>query len=188
MAAAELSNRVLGAEPAPARAFALAYAGVWTATLSGWVALELLGSGAQRQTRELIGARLQASVNPAPHLGHVLALSAHNLPIAAWPLLLGVIGAHRQRIARLGADVLVAVAMFVNTAPVGAALAAYGARLIAFVPQLPLEWAALALGAAAWLCQRERALKPRQALAMLGAIAALVAIAAALETIAVPRQ
>jgi hypothetical protein len=188
MAAPELSRWPPSAAPALPRAFALAYGAVWGATLSGWVALELLGAGAQQQTRELIGARLQASANPPPQLGHVLALAAHNLPIAGWPLLLGVIGAQRQRIARLGADVLVAVALIVNTAPVGAALAVYGSRLIAFIPQLPLEWAALALGAGAWLCQRERALTPRQTLGVLGAIAALVAIAAVLETVAVPHR
>jgi hypothetical protein len=188
MVAAELTHRAPSASRRPARAFAYAYAGVWAATLSGWLALELLGAGAQARARGLIGARLDASVNPPPRIGHVLGLAAHNLPIAAWPLLLAPIGAHRHRTARLGADALLAVVLILNAAPVGAALAAYGARLIAFVPQLPMEWAALALGAAAWLCQRKRALRPRQVLAVLGGIAALVAIAAALETVAVPHR
>lgn len=188
MVAAELTRRAPSALTRPARAFAYAYAAVWAATLSGWLALELLGAGAQARARGLIGARLDASVNPPPRMGHVLALAAHNLPIAAWPLLLGLTGAHRHRTARLGADALLAVVLIVNAAPVGATLAAYGARLIAFIPQLPVEWAALAFGAAAWLCQRDRALRPRQVLAVLGAIVALVAVAAVFETVAVPHR
>jgi hypothetical protein len=171
-----------------ARAFALTYGGVWVATLSGWLALELLGTGARASARELIGARLDAGVNAPPRIGHVLALTAHNLPIAAWPLLLGVVGAHRHPIARHVADALLAVVLVVNTALVGAALSVYDARLISFVPQLPVEWAALALGAAAWICQRKEALTPGAALSVLGAIAVLVAGAAVLETVAVPHR
>jgi hypothetical protein len=188
MATAELSPRAPSAAAALPRAFARAYAAVWAATLAGWLTVELLGGGARSDARELIGARLDASVNPPPRLGYVLALAAHNLPIAGWPLLLPVLGAHRHRIARLCVDALLAVALIVNAAPVGAALAVYGTRLLAFIPQLPFEWAALALGPGTWLCQRKRALAPRQALAVLGVIAALVVIAAALETVAVPHR
>jgi hypothetical protein len=188
MAAAELSPRAPGSVTTLPRAFALAYAGVWAATLSGWIALELLGEGAKAGARSLIGARPDASAGPEPRLCHVLALAAHNLPIAAWPLLLSVVVAHRQRLQRLCADALLAVVLIVNTAPVGAALAVYGTRLVVFIPQLPLEWAALSLGAASWLSQRNRPLTPRQGLTMLGVIAALVTVAAALETLAVPHR
>lgn len=187
MATAELSPRAPSGARALPRAFARAHAGVWAATLSGWLALELLGEGAKADARKVIGARLDARGNPPPRLGHVLALVAHNLPTAAWPLLLSVVVA-QHRLARLCADALLAVVLIVNTAPVGAALALYGVRLVAFIPQLPVEWAALSLGAASWLSQRKRAMKPRQTLAVLGVIAALVTVAAALETIAVPHR
>ena len=84
-------------------------------------------------------------------------LAAHNIPIVAWPLLLGVLGAHRHRLARQSPTASAGV-LIANTLPVGAALGAYGAALLPYLPQLPLEWAGLALGASAWLVQRRRAL------------------------------
>ncbi len=48
--------------------------------------------------------------------------------------------------------------IIVNTLQVGAALGAYGTALLPYIPQLPLEWGGLALGASAWLVQRRRAL------------------------------
>jgi hypothetical protein len=188
MATPELSRQAPAAVATLPRAFALAYVGVWASTFSCALALELLGGGAESEARKLIDARLDACANPPPQFGHVLALAAHNLPIVSWPLLLTVIGVHRRRIARLGADGLLAIALILNIAPVGAALGVYGARLIAFIPQLPIEWAALSLGAASWLCQRRRVLRARQVLAVLGAITALVTIAAVLETAAVPHR
>ena len=80
------------------------------------------------------------------------ALAAHNLPIAAWPLLLGVLGAHRHRLGPACHRRRSAGVHHRDTLPVGAALGAYGAALLPYLPHLPLEWAGLALGASAWLC------------------------------------
>jgi uncharacterized membrane protein len=127
-------------------------------------------------------------VNPPPDLAHVLALAAHNIPIAAWPLLLGVMGAHRHRLARKIADAVLAGCILANTVPVGAALGAYGPPLLPYIPQLPLEWAGLALGASAWLVQRRRALGVREGLLCLALIACVLLCAATLETVAVPHR
>ena len=114
-------------------------------------------------------------------------LTAHNIPIAAWPLLLGLAGAQSSRRGRTAADTLVLACMLANVVPVGAALGAYGTALLPYVPQLPLEWAGLAAGYAGWLVQRRRPLTARARLAWLALICGLLA-AGVLETAAVPHR
>ena len=77
-------------------------------------------------------------------------------------------------------------ARLANTVPVGAALGAYGGVLVAYVPQLPLEWAAVALGVAAWVTERDGPLGARGRLLWFAAVAWCVLAAAVLETMAVP--
>ena len=70
----------------------------------------------------------------------------------------------------------------------GAALGAYGARLLPYIPQLPIEWAGLALGASAWLLQRRRALTVPEGLALLALTVCVLLCAAVIETVAVPHR
>ena len=58
--------------------------------------------------------------------------------------------------------------------------------LLPYIPQLPLEWAGLALGVGAWLLQRRPALTGREGLALLALTACVAARAAVIETVAVP--
>jgi hypothetical protein len=194
MAASELSTaaeqrtggRSLTAELAVAWLYA--YAGVWSASLAGWALVQGAGQPAISITRRVLRLGLTAQRNPPPHPGHIIALAAHNIPIATWPVLIGVTGADRHRLGRHLADWAVLACILVNAAPVGAALAAYGTRLIAYVPQLPLEWAGLALGASSWLVQRRRLLSTRQRLLWLGLTAGVLLCAAVLETVMVPHR
>ena len=165
-----------------------AYGALWGCTLTTAGAVALVGRPLSSATRKVLGLTLRASENPPPYLSHVLALAAHNIPIAAWPLLLGVAGVSRQRLAVRAADILVGASMLANTVPVGAALGAYGGTVIAYVPQLPLEWAGLAIGYGSWLVQRRRPMESRERLARLALIAATLLIAAMLETAAVPHR
>jgi hypothetical protein len=103
-------------------------------------------------------------------------------------LLLGVAGTNRHRLTRRLSDCTVVMCVLANAAPVGAALSAYGSALIAYVPQLPVEWAGIALGAGAWLVQRRRVLSTRERLAWFGLIAAVLLCAASLETTMVPHR
>ncbi len=136
----------------------------------------------------LLDLSLSAERNQPPNVGHVLALLAHNLPLAAWPLLLGVAGVHRHRLARQVTDIVVAAWLTANVLPVGAALGAYGTPLLAYLPQVPFEWAALALGTSAWLLQRRDPLTAREGAALFALIAGLLVVAATLETVAVPHR
>jgi hypothetical protein len=171
-----------------ASAWLEAYAAIWASTLASAALLALASARLAAAVRRVLGLTLTPAGNPAPHVAHVLALAAHNLPIAAWPLLLGLTGAHRRRLARGAADSAVLACMLVNAVPVGAALGAYGSALIAYVPQLPLEWAGLALGYGGWLMQRRRALGAREGLLWLALIAAVLLAAAILETFGVPHR
>jgi hypothetical protein len=165
-----------------------ASAAAWLSTLACAACVALAGGSTQAWLRRLLGARLDPALNAPPALGHVLALAAHNLPITAWPILLGVVGVHRSAGWRLASDVLVGAALIANTAPVGAALAVYGSPLLAYLPQLPIEWAAVALGTSAWLIQRRRPLVLGEGIALFALTAAVVLCAAVVETVAVPHR
>lgn len=167
-------------------AWLTAYAATWAVTLGSAALVALLGATAKAPVRRLLRLRLEP--NGPPQLGHVVALAAHNIPIAAWPLLLGVIGAHHHRLGRKIADSVLLACIIVNTLPVGVALGAYGAPLLPYIPQLPVEWAGLALGASAWLLQRRRALAVPEGLALLALTACVLLCAAVLETVAVPHR
>jgi hypothetical protein len=170
------------------RAWLYAYIATWIATLTPAVLIALAGRALTLLVRRLLGLALLAHRNPPPRIGHVLALAAHNIPIAAWPLLLGLMGAHRHRLTMHVADGVLVACMILNTLPVGAALGAYGATLLPYVPQLPLEWAGLALGASAWLVQRHRALTVTERLWLLALSSGVLLCAAVLETVAVPHR
>lgn len=167
-------------------AWLTAYAATWTVTLGSAALVALLGATAERPVRSLLGLPLKP--DPSPQLGHVLALAAHNIPIAAWPLLLGVIGAHHHPLGQKIADTVLLACITANTLPVGAALGAYGAPLLPYIPQLPIEWAGLALGASAWLLQRRRPLAVPEGLALLTLTACVLLCAAVVETVAVPHR
>jgi hypothetical protein len=169
------------------RAWLEAYCAIWVVTL-GVSAIVAVAGPLKAPTRHLLGLRLQPSHTPSPRLIHVVTLAVHNLPIAAWPLLLGVVGAHHNHIGRLVADSLVAGCLAVSVLPVGAALGAYGPALLPYIPQLPFEWAALAVGASAWLLQRHRRLTVHEGLALLALTSCMLLSAAVLETYAVPHE
>jgi len=139
-------------------------------------------------SRRILGLTLTAARNPAPNLEHVLALAAHNTPIVAWPLLLGLTGAQRNPLTKRLADGLLLASMMANILPVGVALGAYGRPLLAYIPQLPVEWAGVALGCGSWLIQRRESLSAQQRLAWLVFIIVVMLCAAALETLAVPHR
>ncbi|MGA2164755.1 MAG: hypothetical protein ABSH36_09830 [Solirubrobacteraceae bacterium] len=175
----------------PGSAFKLwlyAYTGVWATTLTTAAVVGLAGRPLAGPVRRLLGLALSARRNPPLQVGHVLVLAAHNIPIAAWPLLLGVLGAHHHRLGAHIADGLLLACIILNTLPVGAAIGAYGSAVLPYVPQLPLEWGGLALGASGWLAQRRTALTVRQGLGLFVVIVGVLVCAAIVETVGVPHR
>lgn len=172
-----------------AGAWLRAYTAICTATIVFATLVAACGPGLAEPVRRLLEAQLTPRSNPPPDLAHIVALAAHNIPIAAWPLLLGIIGADRHHPrARQLADTLVVACLLVNVLLVGAALGAYGPPLLPYIPQLPLEWAGLALGAGSWLLQRDHELTSRERLVYLALTGGVLACAAVLETVAVPHR
>jgi hypothetical protein len=187
MATAELSRQVARRRCLPKgllRLWLHAYAAVWATTLLPAAVVWLIGGKLAADVRRVFVRHR----SPAPHVAHVLVLTAHNIPIVSWPLLLGLWGAHRHPRSTRIADALLLVCVIANAAPVGLELGAYGTVLLPYLPNLPVEWAGMALGASGWLAQRRRALTVREGLAMFALIAVVLLCAAVLETAAVPHR
>lgn len=165
-----------------------ASAAIWTATLVPAALVALAGPGTQALARQLLEHALTPAHNPRPNLGRVVVFAAHNIPIACWPLLLGAYGAHRTARARRRADRLLLVCLLVNVVPVGVVLGGYGTALLPYIPQLPVEWSGLAIGASSWLVQRRRPLTPREAAGVFLLATTALLCAAVLETVAVPHR
>jgi hypothetical protein len=155
-------------------------------TVAGGLVVLGAGDSLAVPVRGWLALRLSAVGTPAPSAGRALALTAHNLPVAAWPLLLDATGARHCTRGHRIAFCLICGSLAENAFPVGAAFGAYGIGVARFAPQLPLEWAALALGASAGLAQYPLTRKER--IAVLAVIAALLAGAAGIETFAVPHR
>jgi hypothetical protein len=84
-------------------------------------------------------------------------------------------------------DAVLALAVALNVALIGAALGAYGARMAAaMLPHGPLELAAYALALGVYVRARREPLSARHVLVVGGCCLGLLAIAALLETFAVP--
>jgi hypothetical protein len=185
MATAELSAAAPRRRSELGRAWLRAYVDIWAATLGAAAAVAVI-TPLKPVVRHLLRLHLHANATPAPNVGRIVGLAAHNVPLAAWPIVLGVVGAHRSRVGVRAADCVLATWLAVNMLPVGWAVGAYGPPILAYVPHLPFEWAALALGASGWLLQRRRALTLTQGLTLLALTSALVLCAATVETLAVP--
>lgn len=157
---------------------------LWT----GFIATLVVAAGDEVQipVRELLRLRLSAVTTPSPTFTRVLVLTAHNLPIAGWPIFLPAAGGSRSPRACIVGDALVMGSLAANVALVGAAFGAYGIRVAVFAPQLPVEWAALALGASTWLVRP--AASAGYYRPILVALFVSVFASASIETYAVPHR
>lgn len=138
---------------------------------------------------ELIGIDSE-SPRDALHgsLGEIASIAAHNAGVALVPLGLLAIGWDQLRGVDYAGDALVAGMIIANGVSIGLGFARAGSQLFAYLPHLPLEWAALALSAGAWFAFRAQPPRDRAlALVYVAALTGLlVVVAAALESLAVP--
>ncbi len=115
-----------------------------------------------------------------------LSIVTHNLGVLAAPLILAVTGWATSRITRTIGDAVVTATVLVSPLLVGAAIGRHGSQLLAYLPHVPIEWAALSAASGAWIAARRGETTPR-ALAGYGAMAiALATLAAIIETAAIP--
>jgi hypothetical protein len=153
-----------------------AYAGLWTVTCVG----VLVGAAAP----DLAPG---GHPHPALHgtLGDFASIAIANARVLSAPFLLALFRFRSDRRWRQLGDLLVVLLLGGNALRVGLALGRDRDALLPYVPQLPLEWLAAALAAAAWLTLRTGCRK-RTGLAYVAAVLVLVAAAAAIETICTP--
>jgi hypothetical protein len=185
MAATELTHPTIGDRRAPALVLARRHPkGDVLATLTAVWLLTAVGG--------LIGLaapELAPSGNPQPTLRgtatDVLSILASNLRLLSVPFALALLGFQRSRHARPFGDLLVGTVVTLNAIRVGLALGRYGTELIPYIPQLPVEWLALAISTSAWISAR-RGAQPRalRTVALLAFVAA--AAAAAIEALLTP--
>lgn len=179
MGAAELTRHTMSASRALARQILRerrerelpsALAAVWLLNVAGVaagrIAPELAPGGGPQPT-------LHGSV------GDVMAILATNLRLLSVPFVLALLGFHRSGPARAFGDLLVGAMVAVNCLRVGLAVGCYGTRLIPYIPQLPIEWLALALSASAWIAARHGARSRLRSLCTLAPQTFLAAAAAA---------
>jgi hypothetical protein len=140
----------------------------------------------------LVGAAapgLAPSGHPHPTLhgtlGDVASIAIANARVLSAPFLLALFRFPSDRRPRQLGDLLLVVLLGGNALRVGLALGRDRGALLPYVPQLPLEWLAAALAAAAWLTLRTGARK-HTGLAYVAAVLVVVAAAAAIETICIP--
>ena len=98
-------------------------------------------------------------------------------PRSCWPCCVSTAAKTRT----LG-DLLIAGLTAASTINVGVELGRWQGQLLPYIPQLPIELAALAVGVAAWLVIRAEDRPGRMLVALAGACVALVVTAGAVET------
>lgn len=163
-----------------ARALLLSYCGLWAATVAGAL---LALAGAPLVTLGFPHDALDAGVATATRL------LAHNAAVALWPLALVALGWPALGGAGLLADGLIAAHLLAHGLLVGSAVAQHPDTW-RFLPNLPLEWLAIATPAAAWLHARTRlgtsVTSPVELAGIATACLAALAGAAVIETYLVP--
>jgi hypothetical protein len=132
---------------------------------------------------------------PAPHpslnptFGAWASIFTQNTRILSIPVLLSALGAQSYRAGRCLGDLAVLAVLALNGALVGIELGHWGLRLIPYLPQLPLEWLAVAIATSSWMTTRtpRDSGSDRRALLTAAALSAgLLAVAAAVEVLLTP--
>lgn len=121
--------------------------------------------------------------------GEVASILATNARTLIAPMLLAAGRWHTGRATRQLGDVVVAALVISNPVMIGLALGRHPIELLEYLPHLPLEDAALAIAASAWVARRVRRGddSPPASTARYAAVtAAVVLLAAIVETYAVP--
>ncbi len=144
----------------------------------------------------LLAATLDPALagSTAPHpalsgtLGEFLAILQNNARVLAAPFLLSILGFPHSRTGRIAGDTHIWLLVGASAIPVGLELARWQARLLPYIPQLPLEWAALTLALYTWLYARTATGRPRELTQLAALTLLLLTAAASIETWAVPHR
>jgi hypothetical protein len=121
-------------------------------------------------------------------LGDAAEIVATNLRVLAAPFLLWLLKFPQSRLGRQAGDILVLAVVAINTLTVGIELGRWRGQLIPYLPQLPVEWAAMSVAVAAWLAARSNHANGRQLAGLATMATVLVVAAAGVETSCTPHR
>ena len=157
------------------------------------VAITIVALTAVAAAASAVWPQLGPGRQPRPTLhgtpGEVVSIFVTNARTLIAPLLLAAGRWHTGRTTCHVGDVIVAAIVVSNPVMVGLALGRHPIELLAYLPHLPIEDAALAVAASAWVARRVRRGDdpPPASIARYAAMTAAVALFAAIvETYAVP--
>jgi hypothetical protein len=161
----------------------------WCPTLSAGavIGMTALGVGLAIADPALAG-----STRPHPTLtgsvGDAAGILQNNARVLAAPFLLVLFDFPQSRLGRHAGDIIVTALTAESTIPVGIELGRWQGRLLRYLPQLPLEWAALALAVHAWVVASRGRLTLRQLAPLAAVVLALLTCGACLETWGTPHR
>jgi hypothetical protein len=134
----------------------------------------------------LLAPELAGTTPPHPTpdggVGEAASIAAGNARVLVAPFALCLLDLPSSRLGRCVGDLLVLVLVALNTILVGLAVGRWRGQLLPYIPQLPVEWAALTIATAAWLISRDSHASRRRLAILAGATSLLLVYAAALET------
>jgi hypothetical protein len=140
----------------------------------------------------LIDPGLAGSTRPHPTLTGSLADAAgilqNNARVLSVPFLLLLLGFPHSRLGRRAGDLIVIALTGASTIPVGIELGRWQGRLLPYLPQLPVEWAALAVAVHVWIAARNGRASTHRLLVLAGLALVLLIAAASLEIWATPHR
>jgi hypothetical protein len=153
-----------------------------TCTFAALIAATVLGVAL-----ELADRTVAASTPPhpalRPSLQAIASILSTNARVLAAPFLLIAFRFHATRAARTAGDLIVIAMLAANALRVGIAIGRWHTRLLPYLPHLPLEYAAAALAATAWLAARQRGRRHEpedtRTVGLYAAVAAALLLAAA---------
>jgi len=140
----------------------------------------------------LVDPTLAGSSRPHPtltgSLGDAAGILQNNARVLAAPFLLVVLDFPQSSLGRRAGDLIVGALTAASTIPVGLELGRWQGRLLPYLPQLPLEWAALAVAVHVWISGRSGRAPTHRLMVLAGLTLALLIAAASLETWATPHR
>lgn len=151
------------------------------------IGLTALGIGLALADPALAGSR-HPHATLSGSLADAAGILENNARGLSVPFLLVLLDFAQSRIGRHAGDVIVTSLTAASTIPVGLELGRWQGRLLAYLPQLPFEWTALALAVNAWVVARSGHLTTRQLAPLAAVILTLLISAACLETWATPHR
>jgi hypothetical protein len=189
MVAADIASHRHRGRRGVAEELGAAYTLGWTLLLLVAGTCELVPAARWLAHHELALA-LHVRIRPAspPTLPAAAALLVNNARATGWPVLAVVMRAQHPAWLQRVVHAAVLASLAVNLLPVAAAIGVYRARLVPYLPHLPLELYAITTGPTTWLLSTRQPLTRRQLTLIAGSLLIALTGAALLETWAVPHR